>query len=157
MHSNVCTNATTKQLRGAAIGKWHNGKQQSSPVCLCGSTTTSNETGFMNGALNHLGLHILRLDTFRGLQTTHVSKRPMFPTMVFVFIFFTWANYFIMLKLLVERKRSFWSRSSSIVAACRPSIHACRGQIGSHSVTSTRAPHPHIARAQPFQHRHSRR
>merc|ERR1719272_638364 len=57
----------------------------------------------------------------------------------------------MMLKLPVaEVKISISWTHSSIVTTWKPSMHACKAQMGSHSVTNTRAPPPRRAKAQPL-------
>merc|ERR1719424_636655 len=57
----------------------------------------------------------------------------------------------MMLKLPVaEVKISISPTHSSMVTTWKPSMHACKAQIGSHSVTNTRAPPPRSAKAHPL-------
>ena len=63
---------------------------------------------------------------------------------------FVWSKV-MMLKLLVEEtKRSISDTKLSMAAAWKPSIHACRAQMESHSAMNTRAPESRKAKAQPL-------
>merc|ERR1719414_1946038 len=56
-----------------------------------------------------------------------------------------------MLKLPVEEtKMSISDTTLSMAATWKPSMHACRAQMGSHSAMNTRAPEPRRAKAQPL-------
>merc|ERR1719401_20100 len=79
-----------------------------------------------------------------------LSKWPMLPTIALFFIFFMCCNV-MMLKLPVaDVKMSTSPTTDSMSATSKPSMHACKAQMGSISVTITRAPAPLMAKAQPL-------
>ena len=69
-----------------------------------------------------------------------MSKWPMLPTIALFFIRSMWARVMIPLLPVVVTKMSPTAHSSSMVETANPSIRAWSAQIGSISVTNTRAP-----------------
>merc|ERR1712050_17405 len=79
-----------------------------------------------------------------------LSKCPMLPTMALFFIFFMCSRVMMSKLPVAEVKMSISPTTDSNVTTWKPSMHACRAQIGSISVTRTRAPAPRSAKAQPL-------
>uniref|UniRef100_A0A7C9AKT5 Uncharacterized protein n=1 Tax=Opuntia streptacantha TaxID=393608 RepID=A0A7C9AKT5_OPUST len=79
-----------------------------------------------------------------------LSKWPMLQTMALFFIFLMWSTMIMSLLPVVVTKMSASETTSSKVRTWRPSIRACRAQMGSISVTITRAPAAFMAAAQPL-------
>merc|ERR1719424_52297 len=85
----------------------------------------------------NLGLDVLDLDAcklFQGLHLNLVVEMTNVANMALFFIFFMFSKEMI-LKLAVDvMKMSMSPTTSSKVATWKPSMHACRAQMGSHSV-----------------------
>ena len=79
-----------------------------------------------------------------------LSKWPMLPTIAWCFIRDIWSTVMMSLLPVAVMKMSAVSTTSSSVATWKPSIAACSAQIGSTSVTMTRAPWPRNDSAQPL-------
>ena len=79
-----------------------------------------------------------------------LSKCPMFPTIAWCFIRPIWLAVMMWKLPVALMKMSALSATSSRVATWKPSIAACSAQIGSISVTMTRAPCPRSDSAQPL-------
>mmetsp|Transcript_91930 Transcript_91930/g.256088 ORF Transcript_91930/g.256088 Transcript_91930/m.256088 type:complete len:383 (-) Transcript_91930:1566-2714(-) len=86
----------------------------------------------------------------RPFMSISLSKWPMLPTMALFFICFMCSSV-MMLKLpVVVTNMSIWLTTRSILTTWKPSMQACRAQIGSISLTMTRAPAPRMAKALPL-------
>ena len=79
-----------------------------------------------------------------------LSKWPMLPTMALCFIRAMCSAEMMSLLPVVVMKMSAVSITSSRVVTWKPSIAACSAQMGSTSVTITRAPWPRSDWAQPL-------
>src|SRR5205823_12787584 len=79
-----------------------------------------------------------------------LSKWPMLPTMAWCFIRDICSAVITFRHPVAVTKMSAVSTTSSTVATWYPSIAACNAQIGSTSVTITRAPWPRSDSAQPL-------
>src|SRR5256885_5873147 len=79
-----------------------------------------------------------------------LSKWPMLPTIAWCFMRDMWSAVITFLLPVAVTKMSADSTTSSIVVTWYPSMAACSAQIGSTSVTITRAPWPRSDSAQPL-------
>merc|ERR1719229_43710 len=79
-----------------------------------------------------------------------LSKCPMLPTMALFFIFDICPTVMMSKLPVVVVKMSISPTTDSSVTTWKPSMQACSAQMGSISVTSTRAPAPLMAKAQPL-------
>src|SRR3954453_1466338 len=79
-----------------------------------------------------------------------LSKWPMLPTIAWCFIRAMCDAMMMSLLPVAVTKMSAFSTTSSSVTTSRPSIAACSAQIGSISVTTTRAPCPRSDSTQPL-------
>ncbi len=86
-----------------------------------------------------------------------LSKWPMFPTIAWCFILLMCAAVMTSRFPVADTKMSANPTTSSIVFTSKPSIAACRAQIGSISVITTRAPWPLRDSAHPCRHLRNRR
>jgi len=86
----------------------------------------------------------------RPAMSISLSKWPMFPTMAWCFILAMSPAMMMSLLPVVVTKMSAVSITSSSRTTCSPSIAACSAQIGSISVTTTRAPWPRSDSTQPL-------
>mmetsp|Transcript_54867 Transcript_54867/g.146758 ORF Transcript_54867/g.146758 Transcript_54867/m.146758 type:complete len:270 (-) Transcript_54867:359-1168(-) len=86
----------------------------------------------------------------RPAMSISLSKCPMLPTIALFFIFAMSVAMMMSLFPVVVTKMSASPITSSNVATWKPSMHACRAQIGSTSVIITRAPAPRMAKALPL-------
>ena len=71
-----------------------------------------------------------------------VSKWPTLPTIALCFIWAMCSTMMMSRPPVVVMKMSALDTTSSTRTTCRPSMAACSAQIGSISVTTTRAPWP---------------
>ncbi len=79
-----------------------------------------------------------------------LSKWPMFPTIAWCFIIRIWSAVMTSRLPVAVTKMSAVVTTSSSRATWKPSMAACSAQIGSTSVTMTRAPWPRSDCAQPL-------
>ena len=79
-----------------------------------------------------------------------LSKWPMLPTIAWCFIAAMWSAMMMSLLPVEVTKMSALPTTSSSWTTSRPSIAACSAQIGSTSVTTTRAPWPRSDSTQPL-------
>ena len=86
----------------------------------------------------------------RPAMSISLSKWPMLPTIAWCFIRAIWSAVITSLLPVAVMKMSAVGRTSSSVRTSKPSIAACSAQIGSISVTITRAPWPRSDSAQPL-------
>mmetsp|Transcript_26917 Transcript_26917/g.55867 ORF Transcript_26917/g.55867 Transcript_26917/m.55867 type:complete len:202 (+) Transcript_26917:104-709(+) len=86
----------------------------------------------------------------RPAMSISLSKWPMLPTIALFFIRDICSAMMMLLLPVVVMKMSAVLTTSSRVATWKPSMHACRAQIGSISVTMVRAPAAFIDAAQPL-------
>merc|ERR1719330_1310896 len=101
----------------------------------------------------HLRLDVLALmpgKPSRPAMSISLSKWPMLPMMALFFIFFMCSRVMMLKFPVAEVKMSISPTTLSSVTTWKPSMHAWSAQMGSISVTKTRAPAPRIAKAQPL-------
>ena len=95
-------------------------------------------------------LMLVHFRFFSAATWISLSKWPMLPTIAMSFIARMWSRVMTSRLPVAVMKMSARGAASSIVTTSKPSIAACSAQIGSTSVTMTRAPAPRSEAAEPL-------
>ena len=102
---------------------------------------------------SYCGLMLMRLmplTFFSPAMSISLSKWPMLPTIALSFMRAMCSAVMMSRLPVAVMKMSAVATTFSSVFTSKPSIAACRAQMGSISVTTTRAPCPRSACAQPL-------
>jgi hypothetical protein len=103
-----------------------------------------------NSIMSTWGLMFVHFWFLSPATSISLSKWPMLPTIAMSFIRRMWSTEITSLLPVAVMKMSAEETTSSSRTTSKPSIAACSAQIGSISVTFTRAPAPASEAAEPL-------